>query len=257
MNVWGSWKPFQGQYILLLICTSDLKLWELSRQQFSITLGNFQKHSIKCTHSWKDSKKKAQLAIDVFNVQSGVTLSRNTHQMEGMIGKMHAEVLELISRLSDDMVSDDTSSIYRRLQGSQDSSTSFSILPPKPKVFHGRDLELEKIVTSLGKRSARIAILGAGGMGKTSLARAVLHHPDVALKYKNRFFVAADSSTTSVQLAEEIGLHLNLRPAKDLTKDVVRYLSQTESCLLILDNLETSWEPIVGRAKLEEFLSLL
>src|ERR1700712_2409700 len=71
------------------------------------------------------------------------------------------------------------------------SSNSFSILPAKPKIFHGRKSELHDIVETLQKESPRIAILGAGGMGKTSLAKAALHHPEVAAKYQDRFFIAS------------------------------------------------------------------
>ncbi|KAF8171408.1 hypothetical protein K438DRAFT_1852759 [Mycena galopus ATCC 62051] len=94
-------------------------------------------------------------------------------------------------------------------------------------------------------------------MGKTSLARAVLHHPDTSSKFEHRFFVSAEAATTSVELAALIGLHVGLKPSQDLTKPVVQYFSRKMSCLLILDNLETVWEPIHSRAGVEEFLSLL
>lgn len=112
-------------------------------------------------------------------------------------------------------------------------------------------------MATLASDSPRIAILGGGGMGKTSLARAVLHHPDTAAKYEHRFFVAADSATTSIELAAQIGLHLGLKPGKDLTKPVVGCLAGKPHCLLILDNLETTWEPLQSRGDVEEFLSLL
>ncbi|KAJ7115030.1 hypothetical protein C8R44DRAFT_583724, partial [Mycena epipterygia] len=103
----------------------------------------------------------------------------------------------------------------------------------------------------------RIAILGAGGMGKTSLAKAALHHPDMVSKYQNRFFVAADSATTSIELAALIGLHLGLKPGKNLTKPVVHYFSNKGPSLLVLDNLETLWEPMESRGGAEEFLSTI
>ncbi|KAF8196365.1 hypothetical protein K438DRAFT_1934078 [Mycena galopus ATCC 62051] len=74
---------------------------------------------------------------------------------------------------------------------------------------------------------------------------------------KNRFFVSAEAATTSVELAALIGLHVGLNPGQDLTKSVVQYFSRKMSCLLILDNLETVWEPIQSRPGVEEFLSLL
>ncbi|KAJ7467845.1 P-loop containing nucleoside triphosphate hydrolase protein [Mycena galericulata] len=131
------------------------------------------------------------------------------------------------------------------------------MLPAKAKIFCGRDQELNQIVEILSQKSARIAILGPGGMGKTSLAKAALHHPDVTTKYEHRFFVPCDSATTSIELAAIIGAHLGLKPGKDLTKPVIQNLSAKETCLLILDNLETTWEPFTSRHGVEELLALL
>ncbi|KAF8171439.1 hypothetical protein K438DRAFT_1852839 [Mycena galopus ATCC 62051] len=101
------------------------------------------------------------------------------------------------------------------------------MLPSKPKIFHGREQELNDILKLISQQPPRIAILGGG------------------------------AATTSVELAALIGLHVGLKPGQDLTKPVVQYFSRKMSCLLILDNLETVWEPIHSRAGVEEFLSLL
>jgi Cdc6-like AAA superfamily ATPase len=138
------------------------------------------------------------------------------------------------------------------------SSNSISMLPSEPKIFHGRDSELSNILQLFGRATPRIAILGAGGMGKTSLARAVIHHTDITERYNQyRFFVACDSAATQVELAALIGAHVGLRPGKDLTHPVIQYFSNSSNSLLILDNLETLWEPVESRSKIEEFLSLL
>ncbi|KAJ6480988.1 hypothetical protein C8R45DRAFT_800451, partial [Mycena sanguinolenta] len=130
-------------------------------------------------------------------------------------------------------------------------------LPSKPKIFHGRETELEDVMKILGQNTPRIAILGGGGMGKTSLARAALHHPDTLTRFEQRFFVSAEPATTSIELAALIGLHIGLDPGKDLTRAVVQYFIRNPSSLLILDNLETIWEPFLSRDGVEEFLSLL
>ena len=137
------------------------------------------------------------------------------------------------------------------------SSKSFSMLPSRPKIFHGRESELKEIIKILAQDSPRIAIMGGGGMGKTTLARAALHHPETCIKFEHRFFVTAESATTSVELAALVGLHVGLNPGRDLTQPVVKYFFKKPPCLLVLDNLETPWEPVQTRSGVEEFLSLL
>ncbi|KAJ7869244.1 P-loop containing nucleoside triphosphate hydrolase protein, partial [Mycena leptocephala] len=132
-----------------------------------------------------------------------------------------------------------------------------SMLPSEPKIFHGRDSELLDIVHLFSQETPRIVILGAGGMGKTSLARAVIHHTEITERYnQHRFFVACDPAATQVGLAALIGAHVGLKPGTDLTCPVIQYFSSSSNSLLILDNLETLWEPVESRGKIEEFLSL-
>ncbi|KAJ7770094.1 P-loop containing nucleoside triphosphate hydrolase protein, partial [Mycena metata] len=131
-------------------------------------------------------------------------------------------------------------------------------LPAEPKIFHGRDSELAEILELFSQGTPRIAILGAGGMGKTSLARTALHHTELTTKYQgNRFFIACDTASNKVELAGLIGAHLGMKPGKDMTQAVLLYFSDASPSLLILDNLETVWEPVESRKEIEEILSLL
>jgi hypothetical protein len=95
-------------------------------------------------------------------------------------------------------------------------------------------------------------------MGKTSLARAVLHQPELISRYEvHRFFVPCDIVSSSVQLAALIGEHLGLKPGNNLTRPVVHHFSSGPASLLILDNLESIWESAQSRGDLEKFLCLL
>jgi GTPase SAR1 family protein len=57
------------------------------------------------------------------------------------------------------------------------------LLPATPKIFNGWESELQVLVDSLLKDPAQVAILGPGGMGKTTLAVTALHNPKVVDKY--------------------------------------------------------------------------
>ncbi|KAJ7291706.1 P-loop containing nucleoside triphosphate hydrolase protein, partial [Mycena rebaudengoi] len=130
-------------------------------------------------------------------------------------------------------------------------------LPPCPKIFHGRETELQDVVNILVQDSAHIAILGAGGMGKTSLATAALHNPQVEAKYSHRYFVPCHSSPTCTELAATIANHIGLEKGSKMTKKIAHYFAHAPPSLLVLDNLETPWEAFSSRHKVEEFLSLL
>ncbi|KAJ7789043.1 hypothetical protein B0H14DRAFT_2627662 [Mycena olivaceomarginata] len=198
----------------------------------------------------KDCHAGLDQAVEVFRITETHTIFDSIGEAKMKASLMHQELLELIQTLSDTSINSEGTSVYLGANESNNSSNSFSMLPSKPKIFHGRESEMENIVKMLGQQSPRIAILGGGGMGKTSLARAVMHHPQTSAKFDHMFFVSAEAATTSVELAALIGLHVGLDPGKDLTKHV-------PGSLVVLDNLETVWEPVQSRGGVEEFLSLL
>ncbi|KAJ7288777.1 P-loop containing nucleoside triphosphate hydrolase protein, partial [Mycena rebaudengoi] len=131
------------------------------------------------------------------------------------------------------------------------------MLPPAPKIFYGRDWELNTVVTILLQDSARIAILGMGGMGKTTLAIAALQNAQVESKYSQRYFVSCQSTPTCMELMSMIADYLGLEKQSNLSRTVINHLTHAPPSLLVLDNFETPWEPNSSRSEVEEFLSLL
>ncbi|KAF7328371.1 hypothetical protein MVEN_02552700 [Mycena venus] len=148
-----------------------------SQQQGNKITQFFRRH-IEMNTLLKGCQDGLQQAMEVFKIESSATVLTNIVEVQKKAENMHNQLLKLISSLSDETSTDKDFSIYRTLNSSQMSSRSFSMLPPRPKIFHGRNSEVNHIVNIFNQESPRIAILGAGGMGKTCLARAVLHHPD-------------------------------------------------------------------------------
>ncbi|KAJ7793306.1 P-loop containing nucleoside triphosphate hydrolase protein, partial [Mycena olivaceomarginata] len=130
-------------------------------------------------------------------------------------------------------------------------------LPASPKIFHGRESELGDLVDTLLAERARVAILGPGGMGKTTLATAALHNPKIVDKYSTRHFIPCDSAHTDDSLIAIISSTLGLGTSHILEREVIQHLTMGPQCLAVLDNFETPWEPLEGHTKVEEFLSLL
>ncbi|KAJ7069331.1 P-loop containing nucleoside triphosphate hydrolase protein, partial [Mycena amicta] len=136
--------------------------------------------------------------------------------------------------------------------------------PPLPKIFHGRDEELEQVISLLlSQTPAHISLLGPGGIGKTSLALKALHHPALSqdiFPLPQRYFVPCHGSPTCTELISSIAKHIGVDSGPNLSRRILRHLSIEDSgtcSLLVLDNFETPWESVKTRGQVEEFLALL
>ncbi|KAJ7906621.1 hypothetical protein B0H13DRAFT_1880399 [Mycena leptocephala] len=200
-------------------------------QQNSSKLKNFF-HQGEISTLLKDCRTGLQQGLEIFKVNHLIDIT----QMQEDAEKRNKEVLDMIEALSDTTSSDRASSISGLYSGSRNrpvstqltiiallsdtysSSNSISMLPSEPKIFHGRDSELSDILQLFSQGTPKIAILGAGGMGKTSLAQAVIHHTEITERYNQHwFFIACDGAATQVELAGLIGAHVGLKPGRDLT----------------------------------------
>ncbi|KAJ7321595.1 hypothetical protein DFH08DRAFT_712767, partial [Mycena albidolilacea] len=95
------------------------------------------------------------------------------------------------------------------------------------------------------------------GPGKTSLAQTALHHLEVIVKYSERHFIPCNSSLTCADLVSNISSHLVLKNDRASFREILQHFRCSDASLLVLDKLETTWESLLFRPEVENFLSLL
>ncbi|KAJ7593840.1 hypothetical protein C8J56DRAFT_1120738 [Mycena floridula] len=192
-----------------------------------------------------------QHALALFKLQSGLMTATRMAEMQASAMGRHQELLDMINQPSD----------LDLLQELRRSSSSVSVLlPGAPKIMHGRQQEIKHVIDALQQNEpAQVAILGPGGIGKTNLALAILHHSTIVDKYgPHRYWIACDSSVSANDLLVVISAYFATGTEPNRLDAILACLkAMIVPVLLVLDNLETPWEQPSKNLQVEELLSHL
>lgn len=121
--------------------------------------------------------------------------------------------------------------------------------------FIGRDDDVVMLAGMLLSDDVpAVLVQGGPGIGKTELTKTVAYHPSIVEHFAaRRRLVRLETSTTAKQMKNAVILAIGGTPQLGFSETIAALGGKPT--LLILDNLETPWEPVGQRQETEQALA--
>ncbi|KAF5319855.1 hypothetical protein D9758_018448 [Tetrapyrgos nigripes] len=212
---------------------SDLGIIETKLLKISKRKTKF--HVISDAEIIKECKEKIKGYMEIFNTKASVNIWQNTGELLQGQQDIKKDIKEAMASIA--KTHNQSTITYDDLE---------RVTPTVPLVFFGRDkLVAEGVDHLVNNDQAFLAILGAGGIGKTSIALHINNAAKVKAKYaKASYFLPCEVLPDTKLLLEGLIQRLGIEVGQGEShhKKLEDYFRvNTQSILLILDNFETPW----------------
>ncbi|KAJ7231796.1 hypothetical protein C8J57DRAFT_1480846 [Mycena rebaudengoi] len=207
-------------------------------------------------------------------VQSGIIAAVTMAEVQKDASKRYEELIAILDKTKCPKRSSDSSSSGGSHSSSRKKkrhpstqltrSSTLSLIPASPNIFHGRDEELKHVANTMlhapAGAAAHIVVVGPDGVVKTH-SRSPRDDPQIRERFaQNRFFVDCTAAGDRKQLISLMAAQLGLEePARQ--KTMFNHFTATATAeapaLVVLDAIGRAWKPFEYRNDVEDFLSLL
>ncbi|THU99599.1 hypothetical protein K435DRAFT_491146 [Dendrothele bispora CBS 962.96] len=247
------------------------------KRNFGIRLASSRRDSVLL----KDCDTELRKALGLFQTKNLIAISaaigeerkfqdqavRHLSELKEIAAAKFSETTAITTRSEDDSTSieevvvDPLTSVSRSRQSLDNGSHE---LPPAPQIFFGREKELSHLEELLVEgKTTQVIIGGPTGVGKSTLAYALLHRPAVKSEFENRrFSVNCNSLEGPSDLTQRMIQVLDIEEPIGRLVPVLA-MERSSRTLILLDDfshiyvnsIDLEWETSKNWIQLENFLT--